>query len=98
MMTLRLFIVSALAVVILLMPPVRVSAQGAEAEWVLKAREAALAVHDLEAVLALFADDAVVITSSGRRLVGKERILSWVQEQIDRRQREEAGPRHHLHA
>jgi len=41
-------------------------AQSAEGEAVLKAREAALLARDLNAVLNLFADDALVVTSSGR--------------------------------
>ena len=68
-------------------------AQGADADSVLKAREAALAARDFEAILGLFADDAVVVTSSGRLLIGKEQVRTWVQDQVDRRQREEAGPR-----
>ena len=68
-------------------------AQGADADSVLKAREAALAARDFDAILGLFADDAVVVTSSGRLLIGKEQVRTWVQDQVDRRQREEAGPR-----
>jgi hypothetical protein len=68
-------------------------AQSADAESVLKAREAALAARDFEAILGLFADDAVVVTSSGRLLIGKEQVRTWVQDQVDRRQREEAGAR-----
>lgn len=34
-----------------------------------------------------------MVSSSGRLLIGKEQIRLWVQDQIDRRQREEAGPR-----
>lgn len=41
----------------------------------------------------MFADDAVVTTSSGRRLIGKDEIRVWVKDQSDRSQREEAGPR-----
>jgi hypothetical protein len=59
----------------------------------LKAREAALAARDVDTILGLFADDAVAVTSSGRLLIGKEQIRIWVQDQVDRRQREEAGPR-----
>lgn len=43
--------------------------------------------------MALFANDAVVTTSSGRKLIGKNQIRVWVKDQIDRNQREEAGPR-----
>jgi hypothetical protein len=68
-------------------------AHGADADSVLKAREAALAARDFEAILGLFADDAVVVTSSGRLLIGKEQVRTWVQDQVDRRQREDAGPR-----
>ena len=41
-------------------------ALGGDGESILKAREAALAARDADAVMALFADDAVVGTSSGR--------------------------------
>jgi hypothetical protein len=57
---------------------------------VLKARGAALVGRDLEAILALFAEDAIVVTSSGRLLIGKEQLRVWVQDQVDRQQREEA--------
>jgi hypothetical protein len=68
-------------------------AQGSDAESVLKAREAALVARELDTVLGLFADDAVVVTSSGRLLIGKTQVRVWVQDQIERQQREEAGPR-----
>jgi hypothetical protein len=68
-------------------------AQGTEAESVLKVREAALAAHDADAVMALFAEDAVVGTSSGRVLVGRDQIRVWVADQVDRQQREEPGTR-----
>lgn len=45
-----------------------------EDESVLKSRERALIERDLDKILALFADDAVVTTSSGRKLVGKQQI------------------------
>jgi hypothetical protein len=80
-----------LALALALAPGLR--AQGADAESVLKAREAALAARDFEAILGVFADDAVVVTSSGRLLTGKEQVRTWVQDQVDRLQREEAGPR-----
>jgi hypothetical protein len=64
-----------------------------DAESVLKAREAALAARDLEALSALFADDAVVVATNGRLLTGREQIRPWLAEQVERRQREEAGPR-----
>lgn len=67
--------------------------QGADAESVLKAREAALIAGDFDTVLRLFAEDAVVVSSSGRLLIGKEQVKVWVNDQIDRSQREEAGPR-----
>lgn len=69
-------------------------AQSAEGESVLKAREAALSARDLDAVLNLFADDALVVTSSGRIFTGREQIRSRVQDQVERGQREEAGPRY----
>lgn len=69
------------------------AAQNPDAETVLRAREAALAAGDFDAVLGLFADDAVVVSSSGRLLIGKEQVKVWVQDQIERRQREEAGAR-----
>jgi len=62
-------------------------AQGSDAESVLKARETALAARDFDAVLGLFADDAVVVSSSGRLLIGKEQIRVWVQDQVDRTKR-----------
>jgi len=64
-------------------------AQIADAESVLQAREAALLARDVERVLALFADDADVTTSSGRHFTDKQGIRSWIQEQVDRSQREE---------
>jgi len=60
---------------------------------VLAAREFALAAGDLDGVLRVFADDAVVVTSSGRLLIGKEQISVWVTDQLTRRQREEPGVR-----
>lgn len=62
-------------------------------ESVLKTREAALVGRDLDAILVLFADEAIVVTSSGRLLIGKEQIRVWVQDQVDRQQHEEAGHR-----
>ena len=88
-MKLHLYVISILALAILLVP--RLWAQDTQADWVLKARETALAAGDLDAILGVFADKAVVATSSGRLLSGKEQIRVWVQDQIDRRQREEAG-------
>lgn len=64
-----------------------------DAESVLKAREAALAARDLEALSALFADNAVIVATNGRLLSGREQIRPWLAEQVERRQREEAGPR-----
>lgn len=69
-------------------------AQTAESEAVLKAREAALIARDGEAVLRLFADNALVVTSSGRIFIGREQIKNWVQDQTERAQREEAGARY----
>lgn len=92
-MKLRSDTIFALMLIILLVSPLGAHAQGADAESVLKAREAALPGRDPGAVLTLFADDAIVVTSSGRLLIGKEQIRVWIQDQVDRRQREEAGPR-----
>lgn len=69
-------------------------AQRSEAESVLKSREVALLSRDLNAVLNLFADDALVVTSSGRIFIGREQIRNWVQDQVERGQREEAGARY----
>jgi hypothetical protein len=91
-MKLRLYVISILVLALLCVP--RLWAQDTQADSVLKAREAALAAGDLDAILRLFADDAVVVTSSGRFLIGKEQIQGWVQDQVDRRQREEAGARY----
>jgi hypothetical protein len=71
----------------------RLWAQAPSGEDVLKARESALAAGDAVAVLKLFADDAIVVTSSGRLLIGKEQVTVWVKDQTDRGQREEAGTR-----
>ena len=65
----------------------------APGDEVLKARESALSAGDPDAVLRLFADDAIVVTSSGRLLIDKEQIGAWIQDQVKRRQREEAGAR-----
>jgi Domain of unknown function (DUF4440) len=91
-MKLRLYVSSVLALMILLVP--RLWAQGIEADSVLRARQAALVAGDLHAILSLFADDAVVVTSSGRLLIGKEQIQGWVEDQVGRHQREEVGSRH----
>jgi len=61
-------------------------------ESVLSAREAALIERDVEKILAMFADDAVVTTSSGRRLIGKDEIRVWVKDQ-----RTEANVRRLVH-
>ena len=92
-MKLRSDVISALMLIILLVSPSRAHAQATDADAVLKAREAALPGRDPDAVLTLFAEDAIVVTSSGRLLIGREQIRVWVQDQVDRRQREEAGPR-----
>ena len=52
--------ISGLMLIILLVFPLSAHAQGTDAELVLKAREAALLQSDLDAILALFADDAIV--------------------------------------
>ena len=91
-MKLRLYVVSVLVLALLFVP--RLWAQNIQADAVLKAREAALAAGNLDAILNLFADDAVVVTSSGRFFIGKEQVRGWVQDQVDRRQREEAGSRY----
>jgi hypothetical protein len=85
--------ISGLMLIILLVLPLSAHAQSADAESVLKAREAELVGRDLDAIVALFADDAIVVTSSGRLLIGKEQIRIWAQDQVDRQQREEAEPR-----
>jgi hypothetical protein len=89
---LRLYVGSVLALAILLVP--WLWAQGIETDSVLRACEAALAAGDLNAILSLFAEDAVVATSSGRLLIGKQQIRGWVEDQVGRHQREEAGFRH----
>jgi ketosteroid isomerase-like protein len=71
-MKLRLYVISVLALALLFVP--RLWAQDTQVDSVLKAREAALAAGDLDAILRLFADDAIVVTSSGRFLIGKEQI------------------------
>jgi hypothetical protein len=81
-----------LALALLLLIP-RLWAQTPPGDDVLQAREAALSSGDADAVLRLFADDAVVVTSSGRLLSGKEQIAGWVKDQVNRQQREEAGAR-----
>lgn len=91
-MKLPLYVSSVLVLTILLVSSLR--AQGLEVEAALKAREAALAAGDLHAILSVFADDAVVVTSSGRLLIGKEQIREWVQDQVRRHQHEEAGSRY----
>jgi hypothetical protein len=91
-MKLRLSVIAVLMLALLCVP--RLWAQDTQADAVLKAREAALATGDLDAVLRLFADDAIVVTSSGRFLIGTEQIRGWVQDQVARRQREEAGSRY----
>ena len=85
--------ISGFMLIILLLFPMSAHAQGTDAESVLKTREAALLRSDLDAIVALFADDAIIVTSSGRLLIGKEQIRVWVQDQVDRQQREEAGSR-----
>jgi hypothetical protein len=72
----------------------RTEAQRAEDEAVLNARETALLERNVEAVLQQFADDALVVSSSGRLLRGHDQIRSWVQDQVERSQREEAGSRY----
>jgi hypothetical protein len=73
--------------------PIKRPCEGIDAESVLKARGAALVGRDLEAIATLFTEDAIVVTSSGRLLIGKEQIRVWVQDQVDRQQREEARGR-----
>jgi len=84
-----LAIAMAVAIPILFGQVTATEAQIADAESVLQAREAALLARDVERVLALFADDADVTTSSGRHFTDKQGIRSWIQEQVDRSQREE---------
>lgn len=92
-MKLRPHTISTFMLIIHLVMPWISYAQGTDAESVLKAREAALAGRELEVVLNLFSDDAIVVTSSGRLLTGKEQIRVWIKDQVDRQQREEAGIR-----
>jgi hypothetical protein len=74
---------------VLVGPVAGTSAQATDAESVLRAREAALLARSVEGVLDLFADDAEVTTSSGRHFLDKQGIRGWIQEQVDRDQREE---------
>jgi hypothetical protein len=87
-----------LMVLLMLLTPVvttsRTAAQSAADEAVLNARETALLARDVEAVLQRFADDALVVTSSGRLLRRRAQIRSWVQDQVERSQRDEAGRRY----
>jgi ketosteroid isomerase-like protein len=55
----------------------RPAAQSAEDETVLKARGTALLERNVEAVLQQFADDALVVSSSGRLLKGRDQIRIW---------------------
>jgi hypothetical protein len=48
--------------------------------------------RNMETVLQQFADDALVVSSSGRLMRGCDQIRSWVQDQVERSPREEAGP------
>ena len=89
----RSLFIAAVLVTLIIPACAGVSPQDSGAESVLKAREHALVERDIEKIMAMFADDAVVTTSSGRKLIGKEQIRAWVKDQIDRSQREEAGPR-----
>jgi len=91
-MKLHLSVVCVSALALLFVP--RLWAQDILADTVLKARETALAAGNLDAILNVLADDVVVVTSSGRFLIGKEQVRGWVQDQVDRRQREEAGSRY----
>ena len=77
-------------VLILMTLSVGANAQGTNDESVLKAREEALMRSDFDSILTVFADDAIVVTSSGRLLIGTE---LWVKDQVDRHQREDTGPR-----
>jgi ketosteroid isomerase-like protein len=76
MMKLRLYVSAVLALATLLVP--RLWAQGIETDAILKARQAALTAGDLHAILRVFADDAVVATSSRRIRIGKEQTREWV--------------------
>jgi hypothetical protein len=60
---------------------------------VVNTREEALLARDTEAVVATFADDATVRSSSGRNLTGTDEIRGWVQDQVERGQIEVAGRR-----
>ena len=92
-MKLRSHTISTLMLIIHLVLASIAYAQSTDAESVLKAREAALVGGELDIILDLFSNDAIVVTSSGRLLTGKEQIRVWVQDQVDRQQREEAGMR-----
>jgi hypothetical protein len=84
-----LAIAMAVTITVLLGRVSATEAQTDDAESVLRAREAALMTRDVERVLAVFADDADVTTSSGRHFTDKQGVRSWIQEQVDRNQREE---------
>jgi hypothetical protein len=86
----RILLAPTIVLTLLLGPVSGIFAQeAADAEAVLRAREAALLDRNIEGVLELFADDADVTTSSGRRFTDKPGIRGWIQEQVDRNQREE---------
>jgi hypothetical protein len=90
----RWLLIVLLMLVTLVVTASRPAAQRAEEEAVLRARETALLERNVDAVLQQFADDALVVSSSGRLLRGRDQIRSWVQDQVERNQREEAGPRY----
>ena len=76
----------------------RTEAQRAEREVVLKAPETALLSWDVEAVLQLFADDTLAVTSSGRLLRGMTRSgagckIKWSGANARKRAPSTSGPR-----
>jgi hypothetical protein len=70
------------------------AAQRLEGEAVLNARETALLARDVDVVPQGFADNALVVTSSRGFLRGHDQIKSWVQDQVELGQRDEAGPQY----
>jgi hypothetical protein len=90
----RWLLIAVLVLCTLVVTTSRPAAQRAEDEAVLTARETALLQRNVDAVLQQFADDALVVSSSGRLLGGRDQLRSWVQDQVERSQREEAGPRY----
>lgn len=79
----RLALLAILALVSLAALPSSAAAKGDDPVAVVRALDAALNAHDLEAALALFADDAVVkdgdpAPGATGNFVGKEQIRAWL--------------------